>query len=78
MGFRHKQGDVSYWNCGELYNVFAFEPDIIVIKLGTNDVRPRMDGKQGTNWNDVNFSKDYQAIINTFNTINTKPKIFLC
>lgn len=73
-----KQGDVSYWNCGEFYNVFAFEPDIIIIKLGTNDVRPRMDGKQGTNWNDVNFSKDYQAMLDTFNTINTKPKIFLC
>jgi acyl-CoA thioesterase-1 len=73
-----KKGDVPYWNCGEFYNVFAFKPDIIIIKLGTNDVRPRMDGKQGTNWNDVNFSKDYQALIDTFNTINTKPKIFLC
>ena len=72
-----KKGDVPYWNCGEFYNVFAFEPDIIIIKLGTNDVRPRTDGKQGTNWNDVNFSEDYQAMIDTFNTI-TKPKIFLC
>lgn len=73
-----KKGDISYWNCGEFYNVFAFEPDIIIIKLGTNDVRPRTDGKQGTNWNDVNFSKDYQTMIDTFNTINTKSKIFLC
>jgi acyl-CoA thioesterase I len=72
-----KKGDIPYWNCGEFYNVFAFEPDIIIIKLGTNDVRPRTDGKQGTNWNDVNFSEDYQAMIDTFNTI-TKPKIFLC
>ena len=73
-----KKGDVPYWNCSEFYNIFAFKPDIIVIKLGTNDVRPRMDGKAGTNWNDVDFSKDYQALIDTFNTINTKPKIFLC
>jgi alpha-L-fucosidase 2 len=73
-----KTGDVPYWNCSEFYNVFAFKPDIIVIKLGTNDVRPRMDGKPGTNWNDVDFRKDYQAMIDTFNTINTKPKIFLC
>jgi len=73
-----KMGDVPYWNCSDFYNVFAFKPDIIVIKLGTNDVRPRMDGKPGTNWNDVDFSKDYQALIDTFNTINTKPKIFLC
>ena len=73
-----KKGDVPYWTLGEFYNVFAFKPDIIIITLGTNDVRPRMDGKQGTNWNEVNFSKDYQAIIDTFNSINNKPKIFLC
>ena len=73
-----KKGDVPYWNCSEFNNVFAYKPDIIVIKLGTNDVRPRMDGKPGTNWNDVDFSKDYQALIDTFKTINTKPKIFLC
>lgn len=73
-----KKGDIPYWNCGEFHNVFAFEPDIIIIKLGTNDVRPRTDGKQGTNWNDVNFSKDYQTMIDTFKTINSKSKIFLC
>ena len=73
-----KSGDVPYWKCSEFYNVFAYKPDIIVIKLGTNDVRPRMDGKPRTNWNEVDFSKDYQAMIDTFNTINPKPKIFLC
>jgi acyl-CoA thioesterase I len=73
-----KKGDVPYWNCSEFYNVFAYKPDIIVIKLGTNDVRPRMDGKPGTNWNAEDFSKDYQAMIDTFNTINSTPKIFLC
>jgi len=73
-----KKGDVPYWTRGEFYNVFAYKPEIIIIALGTNDVRPRMDGIQGTNWNEVNFSKDYQAMIDTFNTINTKPKIFLC
>jgi alpha-L-fucosidase 2 len=73
-----KEGDIPYWNCDEFYRLFAFKPDIIIIALGTNDVRPRIDGIQGTNWNDVNFRKDYQTMIDTFNTINTKPKIFLC
>ena len=73
-----RKGDTPYWNCSQFYNVFAYKPDIIVIKLGTNDVRPRMDGKPGTNWNEVDFSKDYQAMIDTFNLISTKPKIFLC
>ncbi len=73
-----KKGDVPYWNCSEFYNVFTFKPNIIIIKLGTNDVRQRMDDSKVNNWNAVNFSKDYQAMIDTFNTIYTKPKIFLC
>jgi acyl-CoA thioesterase-1 len=73
-----KKGDVPYWNCSEFYNVFAFKPDIIIMKLGTNDIRPRMDDSNVNNWNAVNFSKDYQAMIDTFNTIYSKPKIFLC
>jgi len=73
-----KMGDVPYWNCSEFYNVFAFKPNIIIIKLGTNDVRPRMNDRKVNNWNALNFSKDYQAMIDTFQTIYTKPKIFLC
>jgi len=66
-----KKGDFPYWICKEFSNVFAFEPNIIVIKLGTNDTKPQ-------NWNAVNFENDYQALIDTFNTIKTKPKIYLC
>lgn len=73
-----KKGDVPYWNCNQFSNVFALNPDIIIIKLGTNDLRPRMDGIKGSNWNAENFSKDYQAMIDTFKTIPNKPKIFIC
>jgi alpha-L-fucosidase 2 len=66
-----KSGDLPYWECKEFYDVFAYEPDIIVINLGTNDTKSH-------NWNYDGFLQDYQAIIDTFNTIPGKPKIFLC
>jgi acyl-CoA thioesterase-1 len=66
-----KKGDLPYWECKEFYDVFAFNPDIIIIKLGTNDTKRQ-------NWNYENFTKDYQALIDTFNTISGKPKIFVC
>jgi len=66
-----KKGDFPYWICKEFSNVFAFKPDIIIIKLGTNDTKPN-------NWHADNYEKDYQSLIDTFKTISTKPKIFLC
>jgi len=66
-----KEGNLPYWNVNEFSNVFAFEPDIIVIKLGTNDTKP-------VNWNSKRFKKDYQALVDTFRTIPTHPMIFLC
>jgi alpha-L-fucosidase 2 len=66
-----KQSDLSYWICNEFYNVFAFEPDVIVIKLGTNDSKP-------WNWNEENYVKDLQSMLDTLKTIPTKPSIYLC
>lgn len=66
-----KNGDFPYWTCNEFSNVFAYQPDIIVIKLGTNDTKPH-------NWNAMEYEKDYQALIDTFKTIATHPKIYLC
>lgn len=73
-----KKGDVPFWHSNQFSNIFALNPDIIVIKLGHNDLRQRMDGIKGSNWNAENFSKDYQAMIDTFKTIPNKPKIFIC
>ena len=66
-----KHGDFPYWICKEFSDVFAYKPDIIVIKLGTNDTKPQ-------NWNQDNYKNDYQALIDTFKTISTNPKIYLC
>lgn len=66
-----KKGDFPYWICKEFSNVFAYEPNIIVIKLGTNDTKPN-------NWHSDRYETDYQALIDTFRTIPTRPKIYLC
>lgn len=66
-----KKGDFPYWIAKEYSNVFAFEPDIITIKLGTNDTKPK-------NWHADNYEKDYQSMIDIFKNIPTNPKIYLC
>ncbi|MBN1926251.1 MAG: sialate O-acetylesterase [Prolixibacteraceae bacterium] len=66
------KGDFPYWTAKEYTNVFNFKPDIIVIKLGTNDTKPR-------NWKGTEqFETDCQIMIDTFMTIIPQPKIFLC
>lgn len=66
-----KNGDLPYWNTKEFSNVFAFRPDVVIIKLGTNDTKSH-------NWNAANFEKDYQALIDTLKNIPTSPQIMLC
>jgi alpha-L-fucosidase 2 len=66
-----RNGDFPYWIAKEFSNVFQAMPDIIVIKLGTNDSKPQ-------NWNAEEYMKSYQAMIDTFNTIASHPKIYLC
>jgi len=66
-----KKGDFPYWICKEFSNVFAYQPNIIVVMLGTNDTKPY-------NWHADRYEKDYQALIDTFRTIPTNPKIYLC
>lgn len=66
-----KNGDKPIWMFKEFYNVFAYKPDIILIKLGTNDSKT-------ANWNEQKFKEDYQSMIDTFKTIKNKPKIIIC
>lgn len=66
-----KGGDLPYWDCKEFTEVFTLNPDIIVVMLGTNDTKKH-------NWNEQRFASDYQALIDTFNTISPKPNIFVC
>jgi alpha-L-fucosidase 2 len=66
-----RKGDFPYWICKEFSNTFVYKPNIIVIKLGTNDTKPQ-------NWHADKYEQDYQALIDTFKTISSNPKIYLC
>ena len=49
----------------------AFLPDIVVIKLGTNDSKDYQ-------WNRQQYERDYQAMIDTLKALPTNPAIYLC
>ena len=66
------KGDLPYMKEGMFRDVQTYNPNIIVIKLGTNDSKP---------WNWVHkkdFPKDMQKMISTFKALPAKPKIYLC
>jgi lysophospholipase L1-like esterase len=67
-----KKGDNPYWKNGKLGQVFSLKPNIVTIKLGTNDTKPQ-------NWDSHKdaFKKDYLAMIDTLTTLPTKPAIYL-
>ena len=66
-----KGGNKPYWHQKDFPNVFVYQPDIIVILLGTND-------SKGFNWNAKNYELDYQSMIDTLQTLPTNPQIYLC
>lgn len=66
-----KEGDFTYWNTKEFSNLFAFQPEVVIIKLGTNDTKPQ-------NWNQERFENDYQSFIDTLSSMPSRPKILLC
>ena len=65
-------GDHPYMKELAWRDALAFQPDIAVIKLGTNDSKPR-------NWQyGANFGKDMQQMIDSLRQLPSKPKIYLC
>jgi len=66
-----RKGDKPYWNEPEYQDVLSFSPDIIIIKLGTNDSKPQ-------NWQYAGeFQKDYTDMVNAFKELKSKPRILL-
>lgn len=68
--YMQKSGPSPYWNTGLLKQVIDFKPDVITIKLGTNDSRSQY-------WHADKFIADFEAMIDTLNKISPKPKIWL-
>ncbi|MEO5715502.1 MAG: GDSL-type esterase/lipase family protein [Luteolibacter sp.] len=67
-----RSGDLPYWNEAAFKQAQEFNPDVVVIMLGTNDTKPQ-------NWSHKDgFEKDYRDLVKTFQDLKSKPRIFLC
>lgn len=67
-----KKGDYPYWNEEAWTNAKAFLPDVVIIKLGTNDTKPQ-------NWKYADeFYADYKAMVDELKALSSHPKIFVC
>ena len=65
------KGDRPYMKELAWRDVLAFQPHVVVIKLGTNDSKT-------DNWKyKEEFVGDYQMMIDSLNALPTKPRIFL-
>lgn len=66
------KGDHPYMNEPAYKNALAFNPNIVVIKLGTND-------SKSFNWKyKADFMKDAQTMIDAFKGLPSQPNIYLC
>lgn len=67
-----KKGDFPFWNEEAWTQAKAFLPDIVIIKLGTNDTKPQ-------NWKySGEFLSDYRAMVKELKALSSHPKIYLC
>jgi len=67
-----KKGDFPYWNERKYQEAMAWNPDIVIIKLGTNDSKPQ-------NWKFKEaFIPDYIELVNSFKNLPSKPQVYVC
>ena len=66
------KGDYPYMNEVAWKDALAFKPDVVVIKLGTND-------SKGHNWqHGAEFRQDLEQMITALKAASVKPQIYLC
>lgn len=66
-----KQGNYPYWNRSELAASKAWQPDIVVIQLGSNDAKTQNMAYA------ADFVADYVALIQEYSALPSHPKIFV-
>ncbi|MDR1683310.1 MAG: GDSL-type esterase/lipase family protein [Candidatus Symbiothrix sp.] len=66
------KGDYPYINEQKYRDALAWQPDIVIIKLGTNDAKPN-------NWvHKDEFQQDYINFVNSFKNLPNNPQIYVC
>ncbi|MFW6162207.1 MAG: family 16 glycoside hydrolase [Planctomycetota bacterium] len=67
-----KKGDKPYWQQKAFRQATQWQPDIVLIKLGTNDSKPQ-------NWRHKGeFADDLRAMVEHFAALPSKPTVWLC
>ena len=67
-----KKGDFPYWKDEAYTQAKAFLPDVVIIKLGTNDTKPQ-------NWKFASeFLSNYRAMVKELKALPSHPVIYLC
>jgi len=67
-----KKGDKSYWKSPRYQQALESKPDVVILKLGTNDTKPQ-------NWKFKDeFVADYKELVESFEKLESKPRIYVC
>lgn len=67
-----KKGDHPFGNEEAYTQAKEFMPDVVIIKLGTNDTKPQ-------NWKfSKEFYSDYKAMVRELKALPSHPQIFVC
>jgi lysophospholipase L1-like esterase len=67
-----KHGDFPYWKEKAFQDAKDFAPNVVIIKLGTNDTKPQ-------NWKFKDeFVADATALVREFQGLPSKPKVYVC
>lgn len=67
-----KETSASYWNSSEFICSHSYNPDIVVIMFGTNDLKP-------DNWiYKDQFISDYAELIESYKNLPSQPTIYIC
>ncbi|MEO1857685.1 MAG: GDSL-type esterase/lipase family protein [Rubritalea sp.] len=66
------KGDHPYTKEKAYQNSLNYQPDIVIIKLGTNDSKPH-------NWIfKAEFADDTKALVHSYTSLPSKPRVILC
>lgn len=67
-----KNDPKTYWESKAFGQALRFQPDVVIIKLGTNDSKPDSWKRK------AEYVADYVALIERFQSLPSKPEIFIC
>ena len=63
--------DFPYWDSEAFTESTAFQPDVVLVMLGTNDSR-------GDNWQGVEaFRRDYRELVEHYRSLESRPAVWL-